>query len=206
MNPWGKIIRWMLSASVCLAMGARAQDAPAEAAAGTVEMVKTARPGDSAAAAVMDRLATLTAKPGAPPKETREAQIHELAQKTAEAIRLGDFARAEPWLDALQRFLPAQSLTLLRLRAWHAFASGREEEAGRLYRRILARLGNDENAGINLAILEARAGREEEAARILARLSGRFPDSPRLDAMRQAIGSAREATLSGNAVFQRGQR
>jgi hypothetical protein len=193
----------MLLAFSCLAAGALAQNAPAEAA-GTVEMVKTTKRGD--APAVPDWLATATAKPGAPLKETREAQIHELVQRTAGAIRLSDFVQAEMWLTALHHFLPAQSLTLLRLRAWRALASGQEEEAGGLYRQILARLGDDENAGINLAILEARAGREEEAARILARLAGRFPDSPQLDAMRQALGAARDAAFSQDAVLQRARR
>ena len=201
MNPCEKIA-WILSASVCLAAGARAEDAPAEAPAGTVEMVKMARPDDAPAAAVKDWLSTATAQPGTPPKETREAQIHELVQKTAGALRQGDFTQAKMWQAALEHFLPAQSLTLLRLSAWHALVSGQEEEAGRRYRQILARLDDDENAGINLAILEARAGREEEAARILARLAGRFPDSPRLDALRQALGVARDLAVSPNAISQ----
>jgi predicted Zn-dependent protease len=118
----------------------------------------------------------------------REAQIRELVQKVNAAIGRRDFALAEALLDALGRFLPEQSLTMLRMRAWLAISADRNEMAREYYRRILERIGDDENAGINLALLAARAGEKEEAARILADLARRHPDSPHLEGVRQALG------------------
>ncbi|MDR1350194.1 MAG: tetratricopeptide repeat protein [Zoogloeaceae bacterium] len=125
-------------------------------------------------------------------EKARESQIRELVQKIDTATRQGNFTLAETLLGALGRFLPEQSLTMLRMRAWLAVSSGQEETARQTYRQILERIENDENAGINLIILAARAGQEEEAARMLADMVRRHPDSPQLNALRQAFEGTRQ--------------
>lgn len=124
-------------------------------------------------------------------EKARESQIQELVQKIDTAIRQEDFALAEALLGALGRFLPEQSLTMRRMYAWLAVSSGQEETARQVYRQILERIEDDENAGLNLIILAVRAGQKEEAARILADMVRHHPDSPRLDAVRQILEGVR---------------
>jgi predicted Zn-dependent protease len=119
---------------------------------------------------------------------TRDEQVRSLVRRTGAAIQAGKFGVAEALLESLEYFLPEQSLTVLRMRAWLDFSSGRDEAAIEAYQQILERVENDENAGINLAILVARAGDEEEAARILTNVSRHHPDSSQLAAVRRALG------------------
>jgi predicted Zn-dependent protease len=162
--------------------GAVSAGSPQEAAQATPVMLDAPRGN----AARTDDLRVVKGKTAV--REPREAQIRELAHKVNAAIAHGDHALAETLLGALGRFLPEESLTMLRLRAWLDVSAGRDEAAREGYRRILERVEDDENAGINLAILASRAGEEEEAARILASLVRRHPDSARLEAVRQALG------------------
>ncbi len=111
-----------------------------------------------------------------------------------ESIRSGDFVAAQSKLNVLRALLPEKSLTLLRMRAWYAMSSGGNVEAKKLYRQLLGRITDDENAGINLAILEARDGRMDEALRILSDLSNRGVSSEHLDTVKKAFGQA----VSGN--------
>ncbi|GHT90416.1 hypothetical protein FACS1894101_2890 [Betaproteobacteria bacterium] len=121
--------------------------------------------------------------------EEIEAQVTLLADETNAAVRAGDFAAADAYLALLEEIVPPQSLTLWRLRAWTAFNAGRKSEARRYYKRILERLDHDENAGINLAILEVQDGNRELALRILTGLSIRHPDSENIRAIRQLLGA-----------------
>lgn len=89
------------------------------------------------------------------------------------AIGDHDAPATDAALGELQRLLPAQSLPLLRARAWAAHARGDAEQAGQLYRAILERVPEDEYAGINLALLDARQGRLDQAQERLARLAAR---------------------------------
>jgi thioredoxin-like negative regulator of GroEL len=77
------------------------------------------------------------------------------------------------------------------LLAWRAVPPGPEERARQVYRQILERIEDDENAGLNLIILAVRAGQKEEAARILADMVRHHPDSPQLDAVRQILEGVR---------------
>jgi Flp pilus assembly protein TadD len=170
---------------------AKAQEEMPEAP--QAEMVKMAEMAEMAAEAGKTlRPETDTVRAATPaqpeiPQEDREALLMELAHKVVEAIRQKNFALADTRIEAMQRLLPAQSITLMRLRAWYALSCGQENEARLLYRQILNRIGNDENAGINLVILEARAGRKAEAWKILSDLATLLPDSTRLQAVRQAF-------------------
>jgi Flp pilus assembly protein TadD len=118
-----------------------------------------------------------------------ENELTHLAREINGAIRAGDFTGARVRLDRMEVVAPPQSLTLLRLRAWLAMSDGRLDEARRLYRQILNRLNDDENAGVNLAILEAQGGNRETALKILTGLSVRHPDSENIEAVRRMLGA-----------------
>jgi hypothetical protein len=80
----------------------------------------------------------------------------------------------------LQALLPAGSLTLLRARAWAAHGGGDFAEAERLYHAILDRVPDDEHAGVNLALLDARRGDVDDARARLDRLAARNARSPQV--------------------------
>jgi len=84
-----------------------------------------------------------------------------------------DEAAAANAMAELDSLLPARSLTLLRARAWQAHGSGDLARAEQLYRQILERVPEDEHAGVNLALLEARMGDPEQARNRLERLAAR---------------------------------
>ncbi|WP_313255802.1 tetratricopeptide repeat protein [Stenotrophomonas acidaminiphila] len=83
-------------------------------------------------------------------------------------------------LTRLQALLPPQSLTLLRARAWVAHGGGDYAGAERLYRAILDRVPDDETAGVNLALLDARRGNVAEARTRLGQLASRNGRSTRV--------------------------
>ena len=99
------------------------------------------------------------------------AQLHE-------AVADADSHAAEQALQQLQGILPAGSLTLLRARAWAAHAQGDANAAEQYYAAILARVPDDEHAGVNLALIEARRGAAEDARSRLNRLAARNIRSP----------------------------
>ncbi|MFJ0630922.1 tetratricopeptide repeat protein, partial [Bordetella bronchiseptica] len=81
------------------------------------------------------------------------------------------------------------------LESWGAFradqllcAHGNDRAAAESYRALLARLPNDENAGLNLAIIEARQGRVADARALLERLRQQHPDSRGVRALQEQIG------------------
>lgn len=80
----------------------------------------------------------------------------------------------------LQSLLPAESLTLLRARAWAAHGSGDLVLAERLYQTIIDRVPDDEHAGVNLALLDARRGEMADARTRLDRMAARNARSPRI--------------------------
>ncbi|MCR6685642.1 tetratricopeptide repeat protein [Pseudoxanthomonas sp.] len=80
----------------------------------------------------------------------------------------------------LQALLPAGSLTLLRARAWAAHGQGDYARAEQLYRAILDRVPDDEHAGVNLALLDARRGEMAEARARLDRMAARNARSPQI--------------------------
>jgi len=120
---------------------------------------------------------------------TRERAGAEEAQTTAvrQAIAELQGAQSRQDHDAMQaalarlgQLLPADSLTLLRMRAWAAHAGGDLAQAERLYAAIVDRVPDDRNAGINLALLQAGRGDVAQAAARLDRYALANGSSPEL--------------------------
>jgi hypothetical protein len=107
------------------------------------------------------------------------------------SVQAGDRERAQASLSELATLLPAQSLTLLRMRAWVAHQGGETEAALVLYRDIVGRVPGDRTAAINLAILEAGSGDSNGARQRLRELRSGLGDSGDID---RAIAQV-EATL-----------
>lgn len=96
------------------------------------------------------------------------------------AVAGDDEAGIDDAVARLQALLPPQSLTLLRARAWVAHGGGDYAGAERLYRAILDRVPDDETAGVNLALLDARSGNVAEARTRLGQLASRNGRSKRV--------------------------
>lgn len=89
------------------------------------------------------------------------------------AVADGDAGARDQALAQLQAILSADSLTLLRARAWAAHGSGDIDQAEHYYRAILQRMPDDEHAGVNLALIDARRGDMDDARERLARMAAR---------------------------------
>ncbi|MFC3130065.1 tetratricopeptide repeat protein, partial [Coralloluteibacterium stylophorae] len=115
-----------------------------------------------------------------PALDPDEPEIQRRVAAATAAVESGDAAAAHAAIDALAQVLPAESLTLLRMRAWAAYSGGDFDAAARYYRDVVARVPDDLNAGINVALLDARAGEIERARTRLMRLQGRNAGSREL--------------------------
>jgi hypothetical protein len=107
----------------------------------------------------------------AAPATSSSAQIPALLKSLEAAVARDDAAAIEAGLALLRSQLPGDSLTLLRTEAWVAHTRGELVAAEESYRQILARIANDEQAGVNLALLEAGRGEAEAAQTRLRRLA-----------------------------------
>jgi len=109
-----------------------------------------------------------------------EGAVDQAVGSIEAAMAAGDLPAAHQALAGLEALLPAESLTLLRMHAWLAHADNDGTAAERLYRRIAERVPGDINAGVNIALLEARRGELDDARQRLAQLSSRYPRSPQV--------------------------
>lgn len=117
-------------------------------------------------------------------------QIPTLIKSLEAAVALGDAPAIDAGLAMLRSQLPGDSLTLLRTEAWVAHTRGELVAAEESYRQILARIANDEQAGVNLALLEAGRGESDAAQTRLQRLAAKNGNS--------ALISRALAQLQGN--------
>ncbi len=106
--------------------------------------------------------------------------VEQAVGEVESAMAGGDLPAARQALARLGALLPPESLTLLRMQAWIAHAGNDTAQAESLYRRIAERVPEDVNAGVNIALLDARRGEADAARQRLTQLSGRYPRSPQV--------------------------
>lgn len=109
-----------------------------------------------------------------------KAAVEQAIRAIQAALAVDDGATARDALARLESLLHADSLTLLRMRAWVAHETHDMGSAEQLYRQIAERVPDDINAGINIARLDASHGRIDDARSRLLRLSGRHSRSPQV--------------------------
>ncbi|SBV36793.1 conserved exported hypothetical protein [uncultured Stenotrophomonas sp.] len=125
--------------------------------------------------------------------DERNAVAVRMAMSTLNAaVAEHDAGTTASAIARLQALLPAQSLTLLRARAWAAHGSGDYAEAELLYRTILDRVPDDEHAGVNLALLDARRGDVDDARARLDRMAARNSRSPQIAQALAELDAARQ--------------
>lgn len=129
-------------------------------------------------------VAAATATPAATPAAPPPPPLRKTHALFSQALALGDLAAAREQLNVLEQTLPAESITLLRARAWYQTQAEDAPAAEASYQDILSRLPGDENASLNLAALAVTAGRIGTARQLLTDALHENPESP---ALRQAI-------------------
>ncbi|MCG8277702.1 tetratricopeptide repeat protein [Stenotrophomonas sp. NLF4-10] len=163
------------------AVSAIADNTPAPASAPTPSQIQLSvhRLGNTGNKAVAD--------------DGRNAVAVRMAMSTLNAaVARHDTTATTQAIAQLQTLLPAQSLTLLRARAWAAHGSGDYVDAERLYRTILNRVPDDEHAGINLALLDARRGDMDDARARLTQMAARNSRSPQIAQALAELDAARQ--------------
>lgn len=113
-------------------------------------------------------------------REHDDTAVVQAMQAVETAVAANDLPAARHALARLETVLPAGSLTLLRMRAWVAHGSLDMADAESLYRQIIARVPDDVNAGVNIALLDARRGDVGDARDRLTRLAARHVRSPQV--------------------------
>lgn len=127
----------------------------------------------------------------APPPPIDPQETEQLTRAVNLAVQAGRNDEAQNLLKQLATRLPSESITLLRLNAWHSMQSGNSARAMALYRQIVERIPDDESAGINLALLYWKAGQKDDALRLIGALAERHPESNTVQKYNRELGAAR---------------
>ena len=127
----------------------------------------------------------------APPPTLDPQETEQLIKAVTLAIQAGRQGEAQNLLKQLAVRLPSESITLLRLNAWHSMQGGDPARAMALYRQIVERMPDDESAGINLALLHWKAGQTDEARRLMGSLAERHPESNTVQKYNRELGAPR---------------
>lgn len=125
----------------------------------------------------------------AAPNDDEAQAVARAVAALEQAMRAGDLDAGKAHLDELAAMLPARSLTLLRMQAWHAHQSGDAVQAIALYGEVVQRVPGDRNAAINLAVLEAGQGDIEGASQRLRALRTSAGESAELAAAMALVGA-----------------
>lgn len=108
-----------------------------------------------------------------------------------EAMRNGQLAQADTYLEHARQMLGHQHLLVVRMEGYYCMQADCAERARQAYLSILARLPQDREAGYNLTILDWRAGKLE-AARVRARsLLAQYPADQELNALLRVVEGQR---------------
>lgn len=118
-----------------------------------------------------------TFKLGRQPDNSKDQDVSHWVNLFSNEMSAGNYEQAGAHLSKLQSKLPAQSITLLRMQAWYAVDTSDDDSARGLFLRILDRVPDDQNAGVNVALIDWRAKRFSAALARIDRLHQMYPDS-----------------------------
>ena len=118
-----------------------------------------------------------TFKLGRQPDNSKDQDVSHWVNLFSSEMSAGNYEQARAHLSKLQSKLPAQSITLLRMQSWYAVDTSDDDSARELFLRILDRVPDDQNAGVNIALIDWRAKRFSAALARIDRLHQMYPDS-----------------------------
>jgi len=119
-----------------------------------------------------------TFKLGRQADSSKDQDVSHWVNLFSSEMSAGNYEQARSHLSKLQSKLPAQSITLLRMQAWYSVDTSDDDSARGLFLRILDRVPDDQNAGVNIALIEWRAKNYRAALARIDRLHQKYPDSP----------------------------
>jgi hypothetical protein len=118
-----------------------------------------------------------TFKLGRQPDNSKDQDVSHWVNVFSNEMSAGNYEQARSHLSKLQSKLPAQSITLLRMQAWYSVDTSDDATAREYFLRILDRVPDDQNAGVNVALIDWRAKRTSAALARIDRLHQLYPDS-----------------------------
>ena len=118
-----------------------------------------------------------TFKLGRQPDSSKDQDVSHWVNLFSSEMSAGNHGQARSHLAKLQAKLPTQSITLLRMQAWYSVDTSDDDSARLLFLRILDRVPDDQNAGVNIALIDWRAKRYSIALARIDRLHQMYPDS-----------------------------
>lgn len=190
MSPFAISMRALL-ASAALVSQALAAESPVSgpvpaASASSAQAARSApvaRTGPASASRDRKRLAAerQRQKEEAEKEALREAEIHRLEAAFDRAMSVEAFDEASGLLASLREQLPDTRIGVMRRMAWLHQARGDMATARTWLERVIARLPNDLNAQLNLALIDAQEGRLPLALARVRGLKFHHPSSPTLD-------------------------
>lgn len=128
------------------------------------------------------------ARPDAAADASRVVRVSRLSREINRAMQQGDAETVEAKLDELSEVRGEGDRFVLKMRAYHAMRQDRLEEAESYLLAVLDQERYDLEAGINLAIVEARLGRIDDARSRAHRLRERYPDEHRVHTLLSRLG------------------
>jgi len=190
MSPFAISVRAVVASAALLAHAFAAESpvpasAPAAAAssAQAARSAPVARTGPVSASRDRKRLAAeqQRRKEEAGKEALREAEVHRLEAAFDRAMSAQAFDEASGLLASLREQLPDTRIGVMRRMAWLHQAQGDTAAARTWLERVIARLPNDLNAQLNLALIDAQEGRLPLALERVRALKFHHPSSPTLD-------------------------
>lgn len=118
-----------------------------------------------------------TFKLGRQADSSKDQDVSHWVNLFSNEMSAGNYEQASSHLSKLQSKLPAQSITLLRMQAWYSVDTSDDDTARGLFLRIIDRVPDDQNAGVNIALIDWRAKRFSAALARIDRLYQIYPDS-----------------------------
>lgn len=188
-GPAAISVRLPATASVPAAMLASAgvsMSSPASAAVSDSVPDPRAMP---AAPTTLSRGAPVAAHGGmhaAPPLMSSEAVALDVPAEFAAFLsqaQAADWHAARQTMERVVLALGSEHVMSLRMQAYLALRQAELDQARGHYQRLIERLPDDREAGLNLALIDWRQGRQDAARQRMARLADQFPNDTGIRAM-----------------------
>jgi hypothetical protein len=109
--------------------------------------------------------------------------LREVSDKVAQlkvSMRGNDTAHTESLLQSLEHLAGADSVIVLRIRAYWLLQQHKNTLAQNAYQKLLTQQPDDMPANLNMALLELRAGNHKQALERVSRMALIYPDSGRV--------------------------
>lgn len=115
------------------------------------------------------------------------SEIQQLVTQLKQAMARRDTTVVEPLLDLLEQRVGADVAVSLKMRAYWLLRQDKNTQAAELYQQLLKQQPNDQEANLNMALIELRNGERDKALARVSRLATIYPDSPHVDRFLQRL-------------------